>query len=278
MKTWLITGASSGLGAAIAAEALKQGDRVAVCARDLDRARRFAEPFGDKALAVRMDAVDGQTITGAVAQVVDWSNGIDVLVNNAGHGLHGAVEEVSDEEARALFDVNVFGLLDVTRAVLPGMRERRTGHVINIGSVAGLAASAGTGLYSATKFALEGISEAMHAELGPLGIKVTVVEPGPFRTEFNGRSLHRAGTTIADYAPTAGERSAALRAGSGKQPGDPGKAGRLIVDITRSDAPPLHLCIGKVALARAREKLEDLIGELDAWEERSTATAFEDAA
>lgn len=276
MKTWLITGASSGLGAAIADEVLKGGDRVAVCARDMDKARCFAQPFGEAALPVRMDVVDSRSIADGVARVLEWSDGIDVLVNNAGHGFHGAVEEVSDDEARALFDLNVFGQLDVTRAVLPGMRERRSGHVINIGSVAGLAGNAGTGLYSATKFALEGISESMHAELLPLGINVTIVEPGPFRTEFNGRSLHRAAATIPDYAKTAGERAAALRAGDGKQPGDPAKAARLIVDIAGSDAPPLHLCIGRAGVVRAREKLRRLAGEIDAWEERSVATAFDD--
>lgn len=276
MKTWFITGAAAGLGEAIAKEALERGDRVAVTARNPERARHLLDQFPDRALPIALDVTDQVGAIAAVRLAADWGGGIDVLVNNAGRGMHGAVEEVSDAEVRALFDLNIFSLLHVTREVLPFMRARRKGHIINLGSVSGLASDVGTGLYSATKFALEGLSEAMAAELGPLGIHVTVLEPGPFRTEFNGRSLQIAERSIPDYEATAGKRTGSLRAGSGKQVGDPVKAAKLIYDITQLDKPPLHLCIGEIALARARAKMERMSAEFDAWEERSRATSFEE--
>ncbi|WP_173930988.1 oxidoreductase [Chelativorans sp. Marseille-P2723] len=274
MKTWLVTGASGGLGAAITKAALHRGDRVVVSARNIEGARALAREVPDRALAVRIDVEDSQSISRGIEEALAWAGRIDVLVNNAGRGFHGAVEEVSDAEARALFETNVFGLLSVTRPVLAHMRENRTGHVINIGSMAGLASGAGTGIYCATKFALEGISEAMHAELSPLGIKVTIVEPGPFRTEFNGSSIRQAARSIPDYESTAGERIAALRASNGHQPGDPAKAAELICDIAAMDSPPLHLVVGGAAIERAQRKLEQLGAEIAAWEERSRATSF----
>ena len=277
MKTWLITGASGGLGAQLAREALSRGDRVVLSGRNLDALQQLAAAAPSRALAVRIDVEDIESVRQGVAAALEWSQ-IDVLVNNAGRGFHGAIEEVSDAESRALFDTNVFGLLNVTRAVLPHMRARRSGHVINIGSVAGLAADAGTGHYCATKFAVEGISESMKVELVPLGIKVTVVEPGPFRTEFNGASARGTQNPIADYAETAGKRAAGLLAGHGKQAGDPAKAARIICDIAAMDEPPLHLLLGSVGIDRARGKLQRLRDEIDAWEERSRATGFDQTA
>lgn len=274
MKTWLITGASGGIGAAVAHEALARGDRVILSARNPERAQKVAAAKPSQALAVRIDVTDGQSIASGLDEALAWSPRIDVLVNNAGHGLHGAVEEVSDAEARRLFDVNFFGQLDVIRAVLPQMRRQRGGLIFNMGSVSGIASDAGTGLYSATKFALAGATEALRAECAPLGIHVTVVEPGPFRTEFNGRSMHIAANEIADYVDTAGRRTAALRAGNGKQPGDPAKAAAMICDVAELETPPAHLVLGAAAIERARTKIERLLAEIAAWEDRSRATAF----
>ncbi|MCL4187102.1 MAG: SDR family NAD(P)-dependent oxidoreductase [Rhodobacteraceae bacterium] len=277
MRTWLVTGASGGLGAAIAAEALARGERVVLGARSVERCRDVAAAAGGAALCLRLDMADAGSIATATARIAEWAPRVDILVNNAGRGLHGAVEEVSDAEARALFEVNLFGLLTLTRALLPAMREARSGHVINIGSVAGMSGDAGTGLYSATKFALAGLSEAMRAELAPLGIGVTLVEPGPFRTEFNGASASRAARRIDDYAATAHRRIESLRAASGRQPGDPRKAARLICDLAGQTRAPLHLVLGAVAVARARAKLAQLAEEIDRWEDAGRATARDDA-
>ena len=274
MKTWFITGAAAGLGMAIATAALERGDRVAVAARNPEKARPLLDRFPDRTLPIVLDVTEATKIGAAVAKAEQWAGGIDVLVNNAGRGMHGAIEEASDEEVREIFDLNVFSLVNVTRAVLPIMRRQRSGHILNVGSVAGLTADAGTGFYSATKFALEGISEALNAEVSPLGIKVTVLEPGPFRTDFNGRSLQFAARHIEDYEATAGKRMAALRAGSGKQSGDPAKAAELVCDIVALEKPPLHLCVGAAAIERARAKIDRLLADIGDWEERSIATAF----
>lgn len=266
MKTWLITGASSGLGRAIAEEALRGGERVVATARRPADVEDLRGRYPETALAMALDVTDQGSVNGAVEQAIAWAGAIDVLVNNAGYGVHGAIEEVSDEEVRHLYDVNVFGLLTITRAVLPIMRRQRSGHVINISSVGGLVAGEGSGTYCSTKFAVEGISEALRAEVAPLGIRVTAIEPGPFRTDFNGRSIKIAATSIPDYAETAGRRSAALRAASGRQPGDPDKAARIICEIAASPEPPLHLLLGNPAVDRARPKLQGLLAEIDRWE------------
>lgn len=275
MAVWLITGASQGLGAAMAREALSRGERVILGARSADRCRAVAEGLPGEALCLALDVTDDASVAAAGAAIADWAPNVDILINNAGRGLHGAVEEASDAEARALFDINLFGLMAVTRAVLPGMRAAGRGHILNIGSVAGLAGDAGTGLYSATKFAVSGLSEAMRVELAPLGIAVTVVEPGPFRTEFNGTSALRAARRIDAYAATAHRRIEVLRSSDGLQPGDPAKAARLICDIAGQADPPLHLVLGDTAVARARGKLARLGQEIDRWEAAGAATAHD---
>ncbi len=277
MKVWFITGASRGLGKAIAEEALARGDKVVATARnpaDLDALVALAP---DRVLALKLDVIDEEQAKAAVKAAEDWAGGVDLLLNNAGHGMHGAVEEVSDENVRRIFDVNVFGLLAVTRAVLPGMRARGRGQIVNLSSIAGLMGSAGSGIYSATKFAVEGLSESMAAEVGPLGIRVTIVEPGPFRTDFNGNSLVIAGGTIPDYEETATKRTAELRAGSGKQKGDPVKAAKLICDALADPEPPLHLVVGRPALTRLQTKLDALNADVDRWRSRSEDTEFETA-
>ena len=194
-------------------------------------------------------------------------------MNNAGFGLIGAIEEISDAEARRLFDTNVFGLLNVTRAVLPVMRAQGSGTIVNMGSVAGLVAVAGGGIYGATKFAVEGIGDALAAEAGPLGIKVMTVEPGPFRTDAHGRSLVLAEAVIDAYAATAGARRAALADGRSRQPGDPARAAEWIIDVVRSGDPPARLPLGAVAIDLARAKLAHVLADIERTEERSRATA-----
>jgi NAD(P)-dependent dehydrogenase (short-subunit alcohol dehydrogenase family) len=269
--TWFITGSSRGLGRALAEEVLAHGGKVVAAARVPATLDALAQAHPGRVLTPALDVRDPHQIAAAVEAAERWSGGIDVLVNNAGHGMHGAVEEVSDADARALFDVNVFGLLAVTRAVLPGMRKRKRGHVVNLSSIAGLAGSAGTGLYSATKFAVEGLSESLAKELEPLGLGVTIVEPGPFRTDFNGDSVAVAGGTIGDYGAVT-ERTAALRAGNGRQPGDPAKAARVMYAAVTATTPPLHLILGQQAYDRFADKMQDFTGDMAAWREKAAAT------
>lgn len=279
-RTWFITGASSGLGHALAEAVLTRGERAIVTARDVARVAHFAAANPNAAYPITLDVTgDDDAIRGAVAEAEREFGGIDVLVNNAGFGLVGAIEEVSDAEARGVFDANVFGLLRVTRAVLPSMRARRAGHVVNIGSVGGLVGIAGSGHYCASKFAVDGLSEALHAELAPLGIHVTVVEPGGFRTDFAGRSLHEAAATIAAYAETAGKWRHDIRASvDGHQPGDPKLAALAIIAVVDAAKPPLRLVLGSGALDRVRRKLADVGAELDLWEAVGRSTEFATAA
>jgi NAD(P)-dependent dehydrogenase (short-subunit alcohol dehydrogenase family) len=269
MRTWLVTGASSGFGRTISEEALRRGERVVATARKPQDVEDFRSRYPETALPLRLDVTDQASIEQAVEQAQAWGGTIDVLINNAGYGVHGAIEEVSDEETRQIYDVNVFGLLRVTRAVLPVMRRQDSGQVVNLSSMGGLMAGEGSGIYASTKFAVEGISEALHAEVAPLGIRVIVIEPGPFRTDFNSRSIQIAQTTLADYADTAGQRSAALRASSGKQPGDPDKAARIVCDLVAMDEPPFRLLLGNPAVDRVRPKLSAVLEEIAKWEELS---------
>ncbi|MEV4255122.1 SDR family NAD(P)-dependent oxidoreductase, partial [Spirillospora sp. NPDC049652] len=226
MSVWFITGASRGLGLEIAKAALAEGDRVVAAVRDPEAMPGLD---GDH-LTVRLDVTDERQARDAVGAALDRYGRIDVLVNNAGYGLFGAVEEISDAEARALFDTNVFGLLNVTRAVLPAFRAQRSGRVVNIGSIVGLAAGPATGVYGASKYAVEGITEALNAELGPLGGHATVVEPGSFRTGFLGSgSMRRAATSLPEYGETAGKVTRVLATRDGVQPGDPAKAAAAIL-------------------------------------------------
>ena len=273
-KVWFITGGSTGIGKSLALELLARGDFVATTARDAARLDpQIAE--AERGLALSLEVNDAEQCGRAVDEIIAEFGRIDVLINNAGHGLIGAVEEVSDAEARTVFDSNFFGLLNVTRAVLPSMRAARSGYVVNIGSVGGLRAIAGSGIYAATKFALEGISEAMYHELKPLGIGVTVVEPGPFRTDFAGRSLHEADARFDDYADTSGVWRTQLRDKHGTQQGDPDKAAKVIIEAVEALKPPLHLVLGNPAMNMAKEKLNDLLEEIERWRAPSSATDFD---
>ncbi|MER7844989.1 oxidoreductase [Kitasatospora sp. NPDC096077] len=275
MGVWFVTGASRGLGAEITREALERGHRVIATARDVTAVRAAHPRRSAELLAVTADVTDPAQSAAAVAAGLERFGRIDVVVNNAGYGVVGAIEEVSDEAARAQFDVNVFGVLNTLRATLPTLRAQRSGHVLNIGSVAGFATAPATGLYGASKFAVEGISEALHGELAPLGVRVTVVEPGGFRTDFlSGSSLRAEPAVIADYAAGAGPVREALAGFDGRQPGDPAKAARAVVDITEVDEPPLRLQLGADAVERVEAKLEFVRQELDRWRGVALSTAL----
>jgi NAD(P)-dependent dehydrogenase (short-subunit alcohol dehydrogenase family) len=263
--TWFITGASRGFGLEIARAALARGDAVVAAARD---PRAVSRTLGNsnRLLPVALDVVNPRQVADAVAAALTRFGHIDVLVNNAGRGLLGAVEEASADEVRAVFAVNVDGLLAVTRAVLPSMRKRRAGRIINLSSVSGLVSRAGWGIYSATKFAVEGLSEALHAELAPLGIQVTIVEPGAFRTDFlDASSLGHAARAIDDYAKSSGALRQWADRTNHTQNGDPAKAAAAIVQIATLSDPPLRLQLGADCVARVEEKLAAFSAELDRW-------------
>ena len=276
-KVWLITGCSSGLGRAITEAALKRGYRVMVTARKPEQLNNLIEQYPEIARAVRLDVTKLQDIDSAINATLDAFGQIDVLVNNAGYGAIGALEEVSDEAIRRQFDTNVFGALNMMRAVLPSMRQRHSGHILNLSSVAGFVSFAGTGIYCSTKFALEALSEALAKEVATLGIKVTLIEPGAFRTDFNGRSLVAPDELIEDYTAVSGVFLEWLRKMDGYQPGDPDKAAEAMIQVVESDNPPLRLALGADAVGAIEEKLKSVKAELDAWKEVSINTAFQGA-
>jgi NAD(P)-dependent dehydrogenase (short-subunit alcohol dehydrogenase family) len=274
MSTWLITGASRGLGAHIAHHALAAGHNVVATARKAEAVTAApADADPGRLLACSLNVHDPAHAHAAVAAAQERFGRVDVVVNNAGRGLLGAVEEISHTEARAVFDTNVFGTLNVLRAVMPGMRARRSGHVINISSVGGFAASPGWGIYNATKFAVEGFSEALAQETAHLGIKVTIVEPGYFRTDFlDSSSLHRGGRTLPDYALSAGTTRQAAHTRNHQQPGDPARAAQAIVALAGHADPPLRLQLGPDCVERVEKKLADVQHELDRWRPIAVAT------
>src|SRR5215468_10228997 len=266
-STWLITGCSTGFGRELAKAVVARGYRVVVTARDPKTVEDIVAGHEDRALALRLDVTDPAQVADSVRSAEEHFGGIDVLVNNAGIGYFAAVEEGDEAEVRRMFEINFFGLERMTRAVLPGMRQRRRGHIINIASICGLAAIPSLGHYSATKFAVEGLSEVLALEVEPLGIRVTLVEPSGFRTEWAGGSAKDSSAReIADYAATAGAERRALRNLSGKQPGDPVRAANAIIQAVESPVPPLHLLLGKDALRLAHEKLDVLRRDFDTWQ------------
>jgi NAD(P)-dependent dehydrogenase (short-subunit alcohol dehydrogenase family) len=228
----------------------------------------------ERTLALRLDVTDPTQVAEAVKQAEERFGGIDVLVNNAGIGYFAAVEEGDETQVRRMFEINFFGTERMTRAVLPGMRKRRSGHIINIASICGLAAYPSLGHYSATKFAVEGLSEVLALEVEPLGIRVTLVEPSGFRTDWAGRSANEVRVPIADYAATAGAVRRALRDSSGKQPGDPVRAANAIIEAAQSPAPPLHLLLGREALEKAQAKVDALRSDFEAWEKVTVGADF----
>jgi NAD(P)-dependent dehydrogenase (short-subunit alcohol dehydrogenase family) len=273
-RTWFITGASTGFGRLLAEEVLKAGDAVIATARKLDKIADLERQYPQKAKALVLDVTDAGQVDSAVTQAFAQFGQVDVLVNNAGYGVAGAIEEVSESEFIPMFETNVFGLIGVTRAFLPHLRRQRSGHILNLSSIGGLIGSAGIGFYNSAKFAVEGLSEALAAELAPLGIHVTIVEPGPFRTDFLGRSGVIAATRIADYNNTAGNMRKYFAENDGKQPGDPLRAVHAMMQVVESPTPPLRLLLGRSALQRVRTKLDNWQKEIAAWESVTVGADF----
>lgn len=270
---WFITGVSTGFGRELATAALSRGDIVVGTVRREEQVAEFRALAPGKAFAWQLDVTDHGAIPGVVERAVREAGDIDVLVNNAGYGLFGAVEEVSDAEARRVMETNFFGLVSVTKAVLPRMRQRRHGHIVNFSSVAGFKGLPGCGFYCASKFAVEGLSEALALEVASFGIKVTLVEPGGFRTNFAGGSKAFAAASIADYAATpAGKTRHHMAHYQGHEPGDPAKAAKAVIHIVDSQNPPMRLVLGADALGWARARLAALVNDYDAWERVSCNT------
>lgn len=275
-KVWFITGCSTGFGRVLAEELLAKGETVVATARKPEQLKDLVAQFPDRAIALALDVTVPAQVRAAVEQAIKTFGRIDVLVNNAGYGLIGALEEPTDEQIRRQFEVNVFGALDVMRAVLPIMRQQSGGHILNVSSMGGFCGFPGVGIYNATKFALEGLSEALAQEALHLGIKVTIVEPGAFRTDWAGRSLDW-GATIADYESTVGQRRQGLKSLNGNQPGDPRKGAAAMIAIADEPNPPLRLVLGADAFDVITAKLKGVSAELETWQSLSVATAYTDA-
>ncbi len=275
-QVWFITGCSTGFGRDLAKAVLAKGFRCVVTARNPKQVEDIAAGHGDNALVLELDVTDRAEVAASVKSAEEKFGRIDVLVNNAGIGYFGAIEESEEDEVRRMFEINFWGLSAMTRAVLPGMRKRRSGHIVNVSSIGGLTTFPTVSYYSATKFAVEGFSESLAKEVTPLGIKVTLVEPSGFRTDWAGRSANESKQKIADYADTAGQNRTNLRTYSGKQPGDPVRAADAIINAVTSPAAPLHLLLGRAALKNARLKLDALKKDFDAWEDVTVGADFPD--
>ena len=273
-KVWLITGCSTGFGRALAKEVLAKGYHAAVAARNTDDVKDIVEAYPDTALAVRLDVTVAAEIKAAVEIAVQHFGQIDVLVNNAGIGYFAAIEESEEEQVRRMFEINVFGLAKMTQAVLPVMRKQRSGHILNISSIGGLRSFPGVGFYNATKYAVDGFSEALSKETAPLGIKVTIIAPSGFRTDGAGRSAKDSEIKIDDYETTAAKNAGDIRGYSGNQPGDPVRAAKAMIAVTESPTPPLRLLLGAAALKGARAKLDELKTDFDTWAETTEGADF----
>ncbi len=273
-KVWFITGCSTGFGRLLAEAALQRGDRVVATARDESKIIDLTDKYPQSALALTVDVTDKNTILIGVQDAMQTFGRIDVLVNNAGYGLTGAVEEASDEEIEQVIATNVFGLVDTTRAVLPHMRERRSGHILMLSSVAGLVGTQGLAYYNLTKFAIEGFSEALAQETKHLGIRVSIIEPGPFRTDFLGRSGQVAKEEIGDYKESAGKLREYFNTQAGSQKGDPAKAVQAMLQLADEPEPPMHLLLGKNAYDRQLAKLDEWKQGIEAWREVTLGADF----
>jgi NAD(P)-dependent dehydrogenase (short-subunit alcohol dehydrogenase family) len=273
-SVWFITGCSTGFGRELARAVVARGFPAVVTARDPKQVTDIVAGHEGRAMALRLDVTDPTQVAESVRHAEDRLGRIDVLVNNAGIGYFAAVEESDEADVRRMFEIDFFGLARMIHAVLPGMRKRRSGHIVNIASIAGLAAYPSLGYYCAAKFAVEGLSEVLAEEVRPLGINVTLVEPSAFRTDWAGRSANEARAEIADYAATAGAVRRELRELSGKQPGDPVRAASAIIQAVEAPNPPLHLLLGKEALRLAHEKLDALRRDFDAWQNVTVGADF----
>ncbi len=273
-KNWFITGASSGFGESLSTLLLAKGDKVAATFRQQKQADEFTRQNSPNGVGILLDVSDVTRVPGAVQEAIVALGHLDVVVNNAGYGSLGPIEEVEEEEVQRQFDVNVFGPLRVLRAVLPHLRGRKSGHILNITSIGGLRAFPGVGIYNASKFALEGIGESLALQLAPLGIKVTNIEPSGFRTKWAGESATYTKPKIADYEATAGQNLASIQGYSGQQPGDPDRAAQAMYDVVQLENPPVHLPLGKAAVKGAREKFEGLLKELAQYAEVGDSADF----
>ena len=275
MATWLITGCSTGLGRALAEAALQRGNNVVVTARDAATVEDLAAPYPDVALALSLDVTDPDQVRSAIARGIEAFGGSDVLVNNAGYGYRAAVEEGDDGDVRTLFDTHFFGTVDAIKAVLPQMRSRRSGTIVNLSSIGARITPAGSGYYAAVKSAVEGLTGSLRKELEPLGIAAMVVEPGGFRTDFSGRSLQQSPEAIDDYAETAGKRRKENDTSHGTQPGDPAKAAAAIITAVESDDTPEVLVLGADAASAHTEVLRAQLASLEEWREISESTGVD---
>lgn len=266
-KVWFITGCSTGFGRHLAQETLAKGEKVAVTARNIEDVKDLVAQYPETAFAISLDVTRPDLVESAVAEAVTKFGRIDVLVNNAGIGYFAAIEESEEEQVRRMFEINFFGLAAVTNEVLPVLRKQRSGHIINISSVGGSVAFPGVGMYNATKFAVTGYSEALAKELAPLGIKVTVIAPSGFRTDWAGRSANDSKIKIEDYQATAHSNQDTIRGYSGNQPGDPVRAAQAIIKIVETPDAPVRLFLGAGALKGIRNKIEEMKKDIDAWEE-----------
>ena len=270
-RVWFITGASRGFGRALSEALLARGDRLVATARSAEFVTEFGERHPE-ALALHLDVTDGERARAAIAAAVERFGRLDVIVNNADYGQFGAVEELTEEELRRQFETNLFGVLNVTRAALPQLRAQRSGRIVQMSSLNGVEGMVGGGSYCATKFAVEGLSESLAAEVAHLGIAVTIVEPGPHRTEFAGEESARLAAPIEDYAESVGAARDAFADMDGTQPGDPDRAALAIIAAVDADDPPLRLPLGEMALANIRAKLEGQLEELEAWRDLSASS------
>lgn len=273
-RVWFITGCSSGFGRALALAVIAHGDHLMATARRIETLADLTARAPQRVLALALDVTRPESVQVAVAAAITRFNVIDVLVNNACYGLQGAVEEISDAEARQQFDTNVFGVWNVLRAALPHLRRAGCGHILNFSSIAGQRASAGLGGYSASKFAVEGLSEALAQEVAPLGIRVTLVEPGGFRTNWAGRSMVWAGHEIPDYAASSGRLRQGLQSFNGRQAGDPARAAQVLLQLVDMAAPPLRLPLGADALQGIRAKLREVEREIAYHQDLTLSTSF----
>ena len=271
---WFITGCSTGFGRSLAEAVLARGWRAVVTARDAARVADLVAGSGERGLALSLDVTDAAQVAAAVDAARQRFGRIDVLVNNAGYGYQSTVEEGDDAEIRAQFEANVFGLFALTRAVLPAMRAQRSGHVINITSVAGLVGFPGSGYYAASKHAVEGFTDALAAEGAPIGVSATCVEPGPFRTDWAGRSLKQTPVRIDAYADTAGARLDQTKGYSGTQPGDPARASAAMIALAEEATPPRHMVFGKFGMDAVTGRLEERLAEIEGRRAASLATDF----
>ncbi len=273
-KVWLITGCSTGFGRELAKLVLKSGYKAGIAARNTDDVKDIVEAYPDTALALKLDVTKPDEIKASVANVLEKFGQIDVLVNNAGIGYFGAIEESEEAEVRRMFEINFFGLANMTKEVLPLMRTRRSGHIVNIASVGGFVAFPAVGFYNATKFAVVGYSEALAKETAHLGIHITIIAPSGFRTDWAGRSANNSPVIIEDYAATAGANKNNIRGYSGNQPGDPVRAAEAIVKAVEAENPPLHLFLGAAAYKGATNKLDELKKDIETWKETTIGADF----